>query len=56
MAYFLAIYIFDSQFINNTATISTEMNVGTSLEAYFAYAWNVQREMIYNKSKPVLIN
>lgn len=54
MAYFVAMFVLSVQYINNIQIITKEMNVLAQAESYYSFAQNVQREMLYNPSKPVL--
>lgn len=54
MAYFVVMFVFSLQYISNIQIITQEMNVLAQAESYYSFALNVQREMIYNPSKPIL--
>jgi hypothetical protein len=54
MAYFVVMFVFSLQYISNIQIITQEMNVLAQAESYYSLALNIQREMIYNPSKPIL--
>lgn len=54
MAYFVVMFVLSLEYINNIKIITEEMNVLAQAESYYTFAQNVQREMIYNPSKPIL--
>lgn len=54
MAYFVTMFVISIQYIKNIEIITYEMNVLAQAESYYSFAQNVQREMIYNKEKPIL--
>jgi hypothetical protein len=54
MAYFVVMFVLSVQYINNIQIITKEMNVLAQAESYYSFAQNVQREMIYNRKKPIL--
>lgn len=54
MTYFVAMYVLAVNYIKDIQIITKEMNVLAQAESYYSFAQNVQREMIYNKDKPVL--
>ena len=54
MAYFVTMFVISIQYIKNIEIITYEMNVLAQAESYYSFAQNVQREMIYNKDKPIL--
>jgi hypothetical protein len=54
MAYFVVMFYLSLQYIDNIQIITEEMNVLAQAESYYSFAQNVQREMIYNRSKDIL--
>ncbi len=54
MAYFIAMLVISLQYTKRIKLITEEMNLVAQSDSYFAFTYNVQREMIYDPDKLVL--
>lgn len=51
LAYFVGMLVLSLNFTNKIQIITDEMNLVSQAESYYAFAQNVQREMIYDPTK-----
>ena len=54
IAYFLTMFLLANTYISDIQILSKELATASKLEAYFSFAQNAQRELLYNPVKPLL--
>eukprot|EP00347_Sterkiella_histriomuscorum_P000937 403373955 len=53
-AYYLQNYFLQNDAVDTTQILNSELNVTASIEPFFWFALNTQREMFFNKTKPIV--